>query len=74
MRWSGEVDEFKARGGGLVVTIIVRQTISSNDVGGSEGLIHGAPSYTLRDGSEVEKLDSRRFRIVATGQVVERIG
>ena len=71
MQWIAEVDEFAARRGDVRVRIIVSQMISATDKG---GLKHGPPIYATAEGLKLERLDTRHFRLVATGEVFERIG
>ena len=74
MEWYAEVDQFEVRLGASVFTIVVRQKLSTaNHTDGSQGLIHGPPSYTTIGGHAVERIDSERFRIVGTSEVLERI-
>ena len=73
MEWYAEVDRFEVRLGLSLVTIVVRQKLTSKDQDGAQGLIHGPPSYSTIDGQAVERIDSRRFRILATGEMLERI-
>jgi len=74
MDWYAEVDQFQARNGLLVFTVVVRQKLSTVDhLDGSQGLVHGPPTYATLDGLAVERIDRRTFRIVSTGQVLERL-
>ena len=74
MEWYAEVDQFEVRVGLSLVTIVVRQKLTAKDhPNGAQGLVHGPPSYSTADGQAVERIDSRRFRIVATGEMLERI-
>jgi hypothetical protein len=72
MEWFAEVDQFQAHSGRTVVTIVVRQKLSA-DESGSMRLIHGAPFYSTEGGEAVEKIDGRRFRVVATGEILQRL-
>ena len=36
--------------------------------------MHGPPSYATSTGLAIEKVDVRHFRLVATGEVFERVG
>ena len=74
MEWYAEVDQFEVRLGVSVFTIVARQKLSTVDhTDGSQGLIYGPPSYSTIDGQAVERIDSRRFRVVGTSEVLERI-
>ena len=74
MEWYAEVDRFEVRQGLALLTVVVRQKLVTQDhADGSQGLIHSAPSYLTLDGLAVERIDSRRFRIVSTGEVLERV-
>src|SRR4051794_37998964 len=70
VEWATQVDEFDAAAGGVILTIIVRQVISE---GARGGMVHGPTSYSTSTGLAVEKVDARRFRLVATGQDFERL-
>jgi hypothetical protein len=73
MEWSAQVDEFDATCGDVTITILVRQTISASDAGGSSGFVHGPPVYSTSTGLAVDRVDSRHFRLVGTGDVFERV-
>ena len=72
MEWLAEVDQFEARHGQAVVTIVVRQMLTEV-MQSAQGLTHGPPSYSTLDGKEVERIKGRRFRLVDTGVVLVRI-
>jgi hypothetical protein len=72
MEWLAEVDRFEARHGQSVITIVVRQKLTEVEQS-SQGLIHGSPSYATLDGKALERIDGRHFRIVDTGDVLERV-
>jgi hypothetical protein len=72
MEWSAQVDEFDATSGDITIAILVRQTISASDTEGPSSFVHGLPIYSTSTGLPVEKVDSRHFRLVSTGEVFER--
>jgi hypothetical protein len=73
MEWSAKVGEFTVRHGDVTITLLVTQIISESKASGSFGLVHGRPTYATQDGFVAQKIDSRRFRLVATGEVFERL-
>lgn len=70
-----EIDRFEAVGeDGAIYTVIVYQTVVESRLFSAEGKRTAGPKrLLLLDGSPVNSIDGRTFKVVATGEIIKKL-